>query len=377
MAKQIPGFQKLGTALLLIIVVTAAPARALAATQPYFRVTGGDVWAGGWIDSKSGSCGGSTNYQRADWSDAPDFPSDAAGRYGGILAYATANNGSGQYTGGAAADFGAFALGSIDASSANDGFASGAAAPNPKDYLSFANFKDTASYWGGKFEGSTGQIHCIPDYYDKRSTTSSSNGTNVPSLNSVGGAGVFYGTAPSATQPYIVNSSTFNVPKNSKITMFVNGPAYIGADIIYDTSPDPSGPYSVDDVQKFALVVQGSLYIGPNVHQLDGLYIAQPSNPTGAAAVKDDNGEIWTCHDGTTQVPASTYPAANCGGQLVVNGALIAKRVNLLRTSGDINSNNAAEVINYTPAMAVNGPFFNPKQGTLKIESLVSLPPVF
>jgi hypothetical protein len=72
---------------------------------------------------------------------------------------------------------------------------------------------------------------------------------------------------------------------------------------------------------------------------------------------------------------------------LTVNGSLIARQVNLFRTNGDIssaasgeasNSPNIAETINYTPAMLVGGPFFNPPPTkTLDIESLVNLPPLF
>jgi hypothetical protein len=57
--------------------------------------------------------------------------------------------------------------------------------------------------------------------------------------------------------------------------------------------------------------------------------------------------------------------------------------VNFVRVNGDINSSPPviAEVINYTPDMVVGGPFFTPTPAggstSLKVQSLISLPPVF
>ena len=155
---------------------------------------------------------------------------------------------------------------------------------------------------------------------------------------------------------------------------------------------------------KFSIVARGSIYIDWTATQLDGLYIAQPNpgaSPQVGAGVASDTGIIWTCHNNqptTSSNPNQAYLAANClanNRRLVINGAFIAKQINLLRAPGDLTNAPvdegascssaalpplcAAEVINYTSSMVVGGPFFGPTTGpgSGEIQSLISLPPVF
>src|SRR5207253_9834462 len=98
---------------------------------------------------------------------------------------------------------------------------------------------------------------------------------------------------------------------------------------------------------------------------------AQP-DPSDPNPLSDDTGVIWTCHDGTANVaPQYTY-IAGCIKSLKVNGAFIAKQINLLRVNGDVapaktnedgyrnalSSSNIAEVFNFSPDMVIGGPFF-------------------
>jgi hypothetical protein len=60
------------------------------------------------------------------------------------------------------------------------------------------------------------------------------------------------------------------------------------------------------------------------------------------------------------------------------NGDVIGATVAEDSISTAAASNNIAELINYSPAMVLGGPFFTtPANPDLKIQSLVSLPPIF
>jgi len=296
-------------------------------TYPFLTATGGDVWAGGWFNT--GSACDLTNYQ------------DNAN--GGVNTYLGASGGS-------SGDFGAYVLGKIDTSGSgpSGGFKTDAVGAG-SNKLSFANNASPS----GLFQGSTRQQHCVPDYYGTKKNTSTGWDGNYADNGQ-------YVVAP--------NSTLSGGTVSSSLTLFVNGNVFIAGDI-----RDAAG-YTEANVPKFALVVKGNIFIDPAVHQLDGLYIAQPSSGT-------NDGVIWTCHDNTAgQSLLGSWIHDNCASSLTVNGSLIAKQINYLRTNGDVSAagSPAAEVINYTAANVVGGPFFNPSPPTsLKVESLVSLPPLY
>lgn len=359
------------------ILVTAVPV--LAVTKPYFKTYGSDVFSGGWFNSGT-SCDTSTDskYQDPNYSDpASGFSRDD--RTGGILSYAK-KDGAGRSAGGASSQFGVFALGIIEGSDPElYGFYSVGAqaltAPTSRNLLTFANDGSTATVWGGKFDGSVRQSNCIPDYYSKLPSPAP---PGLASLSSSTPSGVYTASAGGGTN-YALNNSVVTLGLGIKITIYVDGNVFIGQNIVYQLD-------KVNNVPKFALVAKGNIYIDPGVTQLDGLYIAQPlSNSTTA-------GDIWTCHLNNTDPIHYTFPATACTNQLVINGALVAKQVNFMRVKGDVASastsedtpsegignSNIAEVINYSPAMTIGGPFFNPTPTTgPKINSLIALPPVF
>ncbi|MBI2009290.1 hypothetical protein HYS84_02670 [Candidatus Saccharibacteria bacterium] len=339
---------------------------AYADTKPYFQIHGADVFAGGWWFAKNAAngynCDLTTNYQ------APSFDPLDKQYKGGILAF---NNGGAQ---GALSDFGALALGQIQGENGY-GFASNRG--NDKSKLSFANDSGNANgqgaaYWGGFFDAGARQLtHCIPDYYNLKS----GDATDWGSSNLATAAAGKY--KASAGPVFTVNSSAVTITKSAgptgkTITLFVDGDAYIGGDIAYE------GGYSADTVSKFTLVVRGSLYVDKAVKRLDGLYIAQP-NMSKSAPASDDTGIIWTCSTATSNGPDDRYISQNCrNDSLVVNGALIAKQVNLLRLAGDVSNSTVAESFNYTPEVLVGGSnFYGTDSGEPHIDSLVSLPPVF
>ncbi|MEX1995365.1 MAG: hypothetical protein WD887_01145 [Candidatus Saccharimonadales bacterium] len=356
-------------------LLVLAPIATVQATKPYLKVFGADVMSGGWFsDGSSCNTAAGSNYQDPNYQGSPD------NRVGGILAFSK-EDGSGNANGGASSQYGAFSLGIIEGNSAaSHGFYSAgaltAASNTAKNKLSFANDDSAAAPWGGFYEGSVRQSSCLPDYYSKLSTTTAS-GLGV--LSSATASGAYTATA-TGSNPYDVTGGAVNIAAGRRITLFVNGNAYIGHNITYQLDRE-------NNVPKLALVVKGNIYIDPSVTRIDGLYIAQPAGSIVAA----DDGAIWTCHrDDSYPVYTDFIPA--CGNPLTVNGALIAKQVNFLRTRGDISaastnedslsgataSNNIAEIVNYTPAMVVGGPFFNQPAGpTLKVQSIISLPPVF
>ena len=378
----------LAVSLLLPVGIAAA-----ANHKPYFKVYGADVFTGGWFKS-AGTCANDKNssYQAPLYSIAASKFSGQTAYSGGIYGFAKA---AGSRTG-ASSELGAFSLGLIEGQASTDyGFYSGTAGTNS---LNFSNTNDTndkaSTYWGGFWEGTVRQSHCIPDYYGtKQNSPADLGGKTVGQLST----GQYKDTSGSMVT-LVKKNAAETIAAGTKLTIFVNGDVFIGNNISY------AGGYSESNVTKFALVARGNIYIGPNVSRLDGFYIAQPGSGGGGGGGDDQqqgqqqggqqgdtslSGFIWTCHDSNTTTPDGGWIKDNCSQKLTINGALSAKQVNLVRTPGDLagapanegsGSGNIAEVVNYTPEMVVGGPFFNPPasaEATYKVQSIISLPPVF
>jgi hypothetical protein len=80
----------------------------------------------------------------------------------------------------------------------------------------------------------------------------------------------------------------------------------------------------------------------------------------------------------------TTGASDHCNSQLVVNGAVIAQHVELLRAHGTLDApsgansgigSSPAEIFNFTPSLIIGNPAFASQFG--KSEILFSLPPVF
>lgn len=304
-------------------------------SKPYFVTQNGGPFTGGWFRPGTGACG--ANYQQ------PTFGSSVGNKFrGAVLAFATPSRT------GANSNLDAFATGIIEGNSSNDyGFYTGLAgvgpSPNGTRSLSFSNAGSlgASDFWGGFFEANgTAHAHCIPDY-----ATISAGSTALPPGNFTGRT----------------------IAANTKITYLVNGNVNITGNVVY-------GPHDMTNVPKFRLIVRGNIYIAPNVTQLDGWYVAQPSSGT-------TGGVIWTCSNGTEPL-SDTYIRANCNNKpLTINGALTAKQVNLTRVNdGSGIPGSPAETVNFSPEMVLGGGFSDngstsSTSGT--IQSLISLPPVF
>lgn len=370
--------KKLGVALLGVFFSLVIFAPVYADQRPYFKTFGSDVFSGGWyIENASCNTALSARYQ-------DDMTTGGTDDTGGIQAYAKSSGNNA--AGGSSSQFAAFALGIIEGNAASSfGFYSGGVTAGANyNTLSFAD----SPGWGGRFQGTVRQSHCIPDYYSKKpaaapvlGTLTSATGPNTYAANGAGSPFAITGTG---------GGGAVTIAAGKAITIFVDGNAYIDRNIIYQLT-------TADQVPKFTLVARGSIYIDPAVSRLDGFYIAQ-SNSADLNPVFNDTGVIWTCHPNNTDTVLYTYPTVNCRNKLEVrHGAFIAKQVNLLRVNGDVAlaaantaedtlstayaSTNIAELINYSPAMVIGGPFFTSgsaaSSNQLKTDSVISLPPIF
>jgi hypothetical protein len=352
--------------------------------KPYFKAYGGDVFVGGAFDKKDSPCSNSaSDYQ------TPTFGDISTYSKGGIYAFANSQIG-------ASSEYAGFALGDINGSTDTDrsddvlqyGFyTSGITMPikQRQNTLSFANklpsvVGSDSTYWGGYFEGSVKQLHCVTDYFY---TKKSASAPTVPSVNlaTITNGQYLINTSTTTSTPISGNISAN--PDNNRITIFVKGNVYISGNITYPACTIASC-YGSGSAPKFALIVQGNIYIDPSVSRLDGLYIAQPDQTNLA-----NTGVIWTCHDGSSGAYTSSEVISNCRNKLTFNGAVIAKQMNLWRTNDGINSDLPtnqtgtqtipAEEFNYTPEMVIGNPFFNQSNGSqdYTVDSVITLPPVY
>jgi len=368
-----------GSVTALFTLIGLMPASiAYADTYPYLKSTNGDLSAGGWFGA---DCNQATNpnFQDAFYTGGGISDNSA----GGIYTYAQL---SGSYQG-SSSQYAAYAQGLIDKGSAPNGFFSGSVnAVAVNNTLSFANVYNlpsppapggyTSGIWGGSAHDVT---QCIPDYYTLKQPSSVTVLTG-PLSPSASGAYTADGTGANA---YALNTSALTIPAGVNISIFVNGNVYIGGNITY-------AAHDTTNIPRLAIVAKGDIFVdGNNVTRLDGLYIAQPDNSkfndaTHAVVTDNKQGVFYSCHgQAASQTIDSGFLIGNCQKPLTINGAVIAKEVNLLRISGDITGA-PAETFNYSSDMVLAGPFFpgsssgsSSANGTPVFARITSLPPVF
>jgi hypothetical protein len=325
---------------------TVPPVTITPAVAPYFQVWNGDSAGGGGFRTVDYQC--PTTY--------PDYVSPptakAAGRgsadyYGGIRAMSSDTIQS-------RADFGAVAMGLIP-NSVGQGFF----------VRNSAYFANTGLPSGlGGYLNTNSANHCVDDYYTNTQVDPGSTTPLGDLQNDINNCPL--DTDANSYRCQFQTTSTIiggiTVARGHQITLYVDGDVTLDGNITYQ---EPFDPNSRADVPYFAIVAKGNITLTNNVTRLDGLYVAQPSN--GSA------GRFSTCGEG-----------AFCNRQLVVNGAVVAQHVLLLRGHGssqplgsDVNgiSTNPGEVINFVPSMIIGAPMFNPQPNGP--EGYFSLPPVF
>ncbi|HSX32938.1 MAG TPA: hypothetical protein VLF91_01230 [Candidatus Saccharimonadales bacterium] len=302
----------------------------LIAAKPYLRVYGGDVSAGdGFNSGQADNCSLNNAAAIVSWNrEAAPAPA----RYAA-----------------AGVQYAAQAMNTIFDFSTTLGNAAGAAAPSS---LAFANIGRPS---GGNFGGSYGAVPCATDYYGTQP-----GGTPTGNAINLGSAALTTGVYTTSGATTI--GGTFNT--NKQVAVYVNGDVHITSDIVYPAS------WTMGTTPLLELIVKGNIYVNRGVHQIAGLYVAQP---TGAAG-----GVIYTCDnnpDGTLY--------GNCNSKLTINGAFVAGEVDFLRTFGTQGQatsaetaagGQGAEVFNYSPALWMATP---PGQSTNNnYDAITSLPPI-
>jgi hypothetical protein len=309
----------------------------IVANKPYLKLFGGDISAGGGLETAPGTCTSFANAGIMAWNER------AAGGYSG-----------------AGAQYAAYALQTITDFSTAQGNAGGAPVPVG---LSFANTSTNAGL--GNFGGSFGSASCIPDFWARRPASVLGLPPNVSSM---------------ATGAYGATGTTTitggNVTSGEKISVYIDGDAYISSNITYP------GSWSSTNVPLFELIVRGNLYISGGVTQLDGIYIAQPRS----AGV---GGRIYTCATSATPITVTNGAFYNsCTNKLTINGAFLATSVEFLRTGGTLSQstpgettssngagNSAGEVFNFGPAFWITQPL-DTSGRVDNYDAITSLPPV-
>jgi len=331
------------------------------ALHPYVRHYGGDIYAGGGIETPNNVCV------------SPDADIFTRLRGNNYLNY----RGSG-------VELAAFAAGQIRALQ-----------PASQQQvtpltLSFANTLAASAdaqvnTFNRDFGGGFSQ-QCARDnfaYINYSQLTQAPNG-NIQSLTSGS-----YRLDGNAVQS--ITTGTGGIPYGERIVLYREGDVYIN-----DTANSGRFGYEGSDWQdrsqipSFTLVVRGNIYIDATIRQLDGVYIAQPTTDNAGNTV---GGEIFTCATNAGAGRDLTNPVNSaalfnsCRNQLVIYGAFQAQRVHLLRTVETASSatprepftaTGAGEVFIYPPELFLTqGGGLPSSSGAYNLQSLIALPPVF
>ena len=308
------------------------------AVSPYFHVYNGDVWAGAIFDSEArqpvASCG-----------DNPlaiikSVRSDLSGLMRGSFV-----------------EYAAFATGEIS------GFGSSGSetAPGPANEvtLTFANTPGLGNY--------TTQTKCIPNYFELLYDSASAGSNNAGNVNS------FTANTQTSVDP---TSGTFRLAGQANIedkrTIVIEGNLVITGDVTFNSAN--YGNSSSLNIPSLVFVVSGDIYIDQSVSQVDALLISQ--------------GEVWTCSSGNPSVPTTEVAENVCNNPLVINGAIVTNRLNLMRTheggglKGGVHDGDSkpAEIINFLPEFYLSEPIFESdilSKDFYRTVLIKDLPPVY
>ena len=302
---------------------------------PYFDVNGGDVSVG----SAMTPAGGTNCVVGAE-------------PQAGIVSW---NRGASHGYAGAGTAYAAMALSHLQE------FASGQGSGLAPSGLAFANDDDgQISTDDGLYGGMMDGLPCVQDYFGTKPAGAKALSTLAH------GIGAYSATGPTTLSGHSLNPG-------DHWTIYVDGDLYISGNLTYN------GPYaSAANIPSLKVYVKGSIFIAPGVTQLDGMYVAQPTDDSS------DDGNIYTCATNTgagvhpysaRSLNGSLYNA--CKTQLTVNGAFIANQVWLLRTAGTVTGS-SAETFNFSPELWLSAPYDTSVDSmtTNKYDAITSLPPV-
>lgn len=303
--------------------------------RPYVSTYGGDTVAGigGFYDAASGSC-------------------DSGGE---IKTFTNISNPKAR--GGSGSQLAAISSGDIT------GFTSASMTAAPTNLkLSFSNTENNTGGSDNRYKlgGRFSQNSCTTNYFE---ATQYEEGSKKDVINS---SGLSVGNLADIKQTLVDPPNALNLngspSYNKRHTVYVEGDVVINGDIIYANR----GSWNLDDIKipNFTLVARGNIYIKPNVSQLDGTYIAQPTAPGDA-----NSGKIYTCAlNASNPIPDLNALDQICDKQLTVNGSLIAEDIKFLRTKFTLRESRAeegyqdskaAEKIVFSPEAYLSPPVFN------------------
>jgi hypothetical protein len=261
--------------------------------QPYAHFFGADVATGGQFDNSGNQClGGSGGDGRL----------EAFVRGSGAL-----TRGSGSQL--ATLLFNNSSLSQFDSATLRTGVSTASAG------LTFAN--------RGGIGGLKQVGQCVPNYLATNPHDSSHSAlSGSTALDDLSGA-------YDASSDLTITASTVR----SNTAIYSNDDIYITGDINYLNS---NGGWSYDtsdhssNVPSLYLITSGNIYIGPNVSSIDAVLVAQ-------------GGTIYTCAGGFTKL-APNELFNECATQpLTINGALIARNIELYRTRSSLRDSAQGE----------------------------------
>ncbi len=300
---------------------------------------------------------------------------------------------------GSGVQFAALAMGQINAFPSSN-------FNNSRTGLSFANTASLVTLpdqLGGVFGGN----RCINDFFSSAENIQLAENisTNL-NINSLENGTKNMTRNPKRTQ---CDNNTLNITQTTPVSpgkhlfLYVCRNVYISSDIKLSTN----WSNNENNIPSFYLVVCGDIYIDPNVHTLDGIYIAQPyfssSNSICQWNSSPGGGNIYTCADPSTKKPYvqptgsnsdKFLPGGACNSNsLTVNGTFIAKKIHLDRSihslrddpdggGTDITSSSGAEIFGLSPeiylANMCNDALVKAVLCTSSagIDSIISLPPI-
>ena len=327
--------------------------------RPIIKVNNGDVWSGG-VFAK-----GIAGSQTCSASSTSPLPN------GRILGF---NGAVGSFVG-SGAQLAAYAAGQIQGFYTN---AINTSAQPIGASLSFANTAnvDPLNVENGRAGGNFTTVeNCITDYYATGlradATATGAGTTSIATLE------------PLAGDQVVINGNlTLDgiTGYGGKLSVFVTGNVYIRSNVtLADSYINRSA------IPFFGLFVRGNIFISPDVSILEGIYVAQPqlsdpANPS-TSTFTANTGTIYTCGSSSFSpitedgIGSSELVAAGCSNTtLTFNGSVIAKRIKLLRTIGNITGP-VAETFNALPELyLVTDPPFNTPEAFY--DSAATLPPV-
>ena len=339
--------------------------------------------------------------------------------------FASTSPDSGAQPRGSGSQFVALALNQIS-NFASAFLRSAASYPYASNGLSMAN---TSGNYGGYFNGPNDKsCPSVYNYYLNRN--------QVPSTSVSVTSGENYGVMDTAdpikqlsfssivSNNYInllSSSSNSNAKIQGEHVIYINGNVYIPNNITYDDTSsnvkyDSSNGIITGVVPNLYVIASGNIYIGPNVTQLDGIYVAQnqcdwescnPASNLGGYinTCADPSGLLNVSSASQTDKFSTTELYDSCKQQLTITGALIGHYVKLERTYASMRNSQqgeyphnsppphscqqgngnqplqpnvaydcSAEIFDFNPINYLGTPSFN--SSGYNMDSIISLPPV-